>query len=136
MEKVNIPKNVANYIEYCKYIELDFIDSYKATHNKTRFFEGNLEEAIQYAINHQEIFAKAWLIGYKVYELKYRVKIKAVTGSTKYLLYGEISDTWYFGKGKAINLRELHTKKDLEDSGFGWVFYCKGVEVTEVSTDG
>lgn len=133
MEKVNVPKNIADYIEYCKYIELDFIGSYTGAHNKARYFEGNLEEAIHYARNNQELYGMAWLIGYKVIEPKYKVRIKAVTGSTKYLLFGNISDTWFFGNGESINLEVLHTKKSLEDAGFGWVFHCKGIEITEVS---
>lgn len=97
------------------------------------FFKGNLEEVIMYARNNQELFAMAWVIGYKVFEPKYKVKIKAVTGSTKYLLYGGVSDTWYFGNGESIHLRVLHTKKDLEEAGFGWVFNCEGIEIEEVS---
>lgn len=132
MEEVYVSRNTANYIELCKALNLDLIEAYTDKHCKTMFFKGDLENAIKYAMENQETFAMAWVVGYKLLEPKYRVKIKAVTGSTKYLLYGEVSDTWYFGKGKAINLRELHTKKDLEDSGFGWVFHCKGIEITEV----
>ena len=47
-------------------------------------------------------------------------------------VYGEVSDTWYFGKGESINLRTLHTKKELEDAGFGWVFHCNGIKTYEV----
>ena len=132
MEKICVPKNVANYIKLCKDLGLDLIEAYTDKHCKTKFFKGNLEEAILYAKNNQELFAMAWIVGYKVVEPKYRVKIKAVTGSTKYLLYGEISDTWYFGQGEFISLRTLHTKEELEDAGFGWVFHCKGIEITEV----
>lgn len=133
MEKVNVPKNVADYIELCKALDLELIEAYTSKHCKNMFFKGNLEEVIMYARNNQELFAMAWVIGYKVFEPKYKVKIKAVTGSTKYLLYGVVSDTWYFGNGESINLRVLHTKKDLEEANFGWVFHCEGVEVEEVS---
>lgn len=132
MEKVYVSRNTANYIELCKELNLELIEAYTDKYCKTMSFKGNLEKAIKYARENQETFAMAWIVGYKLREPKYRVKIKAVTGSTKYLLYGEISDKWYFGKGKDINLRELHAKKDLEDAGFDWVFYCKGMEVTEV----
>lgn len=127
-----VPKNVANYIELCKNLGLDLIEAYTDKHCKTMFFKGNLEEAIVYAKNNQELFAMAWAIGYKILKPKYKVKIKAVTGSTKYLMHGELSDTWYFGNGESIHMRILHTKEELEDAGFDWVFNCEGIEITEV----
>lgn len=132
MEKVLITRNVAYYIEYCKAINLDFLESYTGAHNKARHFDGDLEGAIRYAREHQELYGMAWLIGYRILEPRYQVKVKAVTGSTKYLMYGEISDTWYFGQGESINMRSLHTKKELEDAGFGWVFSCSGIVTYEV----
>lgn len=135
MEKVYVSKNIANYIKLCKDLELDLIEAYTDKHCKTMSFKGNLEEAISYARENQEEFAKAWLFGYIVIEPKYQVKVKAVTGSTKYLLYGVVSDTWYFGSGSSINLEASHTKKALEDAGFGWVLYCDGVTVEEVYED-
>lgn len=133
MEKIYVPKNVAKYIDYCKIFELTLLEAILGSRNDTRNFRGSLEEVIRYARDNQETFAMAWVIGYKVFEPKYKVKIKAITGSTKYLLYGEVSDTWYFGIGESINLRVLHTEKDLEEAGFGWVFHCKGVEIEEVN---
>lgn len=132
MKEVYIPKNVAKYIDYCKFFELSLLEAILGARNDTRNFEGSLEEVIRYARDNQEIFAMAWTIGYKVHEPKYKVRIKAVTGSTKYLVYGEISDTWYFGQGESMKLRVLHTKEELEDAGFGWVFNCEGIEITEV----
>lgn len=93
MEKVLVPRNVAYYIEYCKSIKLDFLESYTGAHNKARYFDGDLEGAIRYARENQELYGMAWFIGYRILEPRYQVKVKAVTGSTKYLVYGEISDT-------------------------------------------
>lgn len=65
-------------------------------------------------------------------EKRYLVKMKGVLNSTKFLVLSEITGKWFFanlGMGNVIN---KHTRKELEDAGFGWVFDCDGVEVEEV----
>lgn len=66
-------------------------------------------------------------------EKRYLVKMKGVDSRTNYLYYGVGSKTWLF-KAKLIdgNFRKSHTRKELEQAGFGWVFDCKGIEVKEV----
>ena len=29
-------------------------------------------------------------------------------------------------------LRRKHTRKDLKEAGFGWIFDCEGIEIEEV----
>lgn len=77
--------------------------------------------------------------GYEVEkEKRYTVTIKAVLGQYlgRYYLNDEeltpqFSRTQFTGDGE----RPAFTRKELEDTGFGWVFDCPGVEVKEV-TDG
>lgn len=80
-----------------------------------------------------ELFARAWLDGYEVEkEKRYLVKMKGVLNSTKFLVLSEITGKWFFanlGMGNVIN---KHTRKELEDAGFGWVFDCPGIEIEEV----
>ena len=37
---------------------------------------------------------------------------------------------WY--NKKSNNHRTNHTRKELEEAGFGWVFDCEGIEIEEV----
>ena len=133
MKEVYIPKDVAKYIGYCKFFELSLLEAISGICSDTGNFEFNLYESIRYARNNQETFAMAWTIGYKVIEPKYKVRVKAITGSTKYLVYGTVSNTWYFCQGSSLDINYLHTKKELEDAGFSWVFNCEGIEITEVN---
>lgn len=75
----------------------------------------------------------ACAIGYEVEkEKRYLVKMKGALNSTKFLVLSEITGKWFFanlGMGNVIN---KHTRKELEDAGFGWVFSCEGIEVEEV----
>lgn len=80
------------------------------------------------------IFAQAWVDGYKVEgEPKYTVEFKGIDDNYKFLNYGTSFKEWTFDDGEgAKGVRVAHTRKELEDAGFGWVFDCEGVEVKEV----
>lgn len=80
------------------------------------------------------IFAQAWVNGYKVEgEPKYTVEFKGIDDNYKFLNYGTSFKDWTFDDGKgAKGVRVAHTRKELEDADFGWVFDCEGVEVKEV----
>ena len=77
--------------------------------------------------------------GYEVEkEKRYTVTIKAVLGQYlgRYYLNDEeltpqFSRTQFTGDGE----RPAFTRKELEDTGFGWVFDCPGVEVKEVTDE-
>lgn len=137
-EKVTIPQFVADWIEYCKNTflslahalnvsEEDFYNyANQKDHSKLLYFLGSM-------VN-QEKFAKAWLFGYEAEkEKRYLVKMKGMDSRTNYLYYGVGSKTWLF-KAKLIdgNFRKSHTRKELEQDNFGWVFDCPGVEIEEV----
>lgn len=80
------------------------------------------------------IFAQAWVNGYKVEgEPKYTVEFKGIDDNYKFLNYGTSFKDWTFDDGKgAKGVRVAHTRKELEEADFGWVFNCEGVEVKEV----
>ena len=82
----------------------------------------------------QDIFARAWVDGYEVEkEPRYTVKMKGVFGYSKYLNRDTKTQTWLFAsKTELERFRAHHTRKELEDADFGWVFDCEGVEVKEV----
>ena len=80
-----------------------------------------------------DIFTKAWVYGYTVEkEPRYIVKFKGVSGDARYLNH-EIDGNWYINSRQETHqFCVAHTRKELEEAGFGWVFDCEGVEVKEV----
>lgn len=83
-------------------------------------------------VNRQNTFARAWLDGYTVEEEKlYLVKIKGV--ACPYLNYDTINELWFYNqKIEGAYTKTKHTRKELEQASFGWVFDCPGVEIEEV----
>ena len=71
--------------------------------------------------------------GYEVEkEARYTVKVKGISEINRYLNqeYGE--EFLFADSGETEDYRTKFTRKELEANGFGWVFDCEGVEVTEV----
>lgn len=64
---------------------------------------------------------------------RYTIKIKGIDGYCKYLNRDTKTQRWLFAsKTELERFRAHHTRKELEDANFGWVFSCEGVEVKEV----
>lgn len=75
---------------------------------------------------------KAILDGYEVEkEKRYRVKIKGKV-EENLLVYGLGIGRYFFARTYDSTKRNEHTRKQLEEAGFGWVFSCEGVEIKEV----
>lgn len=73
--------------------------------------------------------------GYKVKkEPRYAVSIKGIKVDKGFLNYDKFSNTWSFEDDDTgvDRFRAIHTRKELEEAGFEWVFDCPGVEVKEV----
>lgn len=70
--------------------------------------------------------------GYEVEEEKrYVVKVK---GNIKenMLVYGKFVERYFFTKSSSLyNVIYSHTRKELEEANFGWVFDCPGIEIEE-----
>lgn len=66
-------------------------------------------------------------------EKRYLVKMKGMQKDCVALKKNKDNGYWYLSDtypyGSTVN---FHTRKELEDAGFGWVFDCEGVEVEEV----
>ena len=128
-DKVTIPQYIADKIEYCKETEgyslfssMDYCYNFK-----------NCASWLEFKDN-QEVFAQAWIFGYEVDEKRYLVTIKGVVSNFKVLKHNINEDTWYMSnKINYTGLKAYHTKKELEEAGFGWVFDCEGIELEEVT---
>ena len=136
--KVTIPPVVSDWIEHFKKCSGTLYGS-TAPYSYygraiTDDFEGDVTETLRWIRNNSETYARAWLYGYEVEkEKRYKVKIKGVNEECEYLVFGELSNTWKFrGLNEFGELKKHHTRKELEDAGFGWVFDCPGIEIEEV----
>ena len=128
-DKVKVPEFVAEYIKYARVHDWDL-------HDAINFAEDDENENIRqwmYSDNNIEVFARAWLDGYEVEkEPKYTVKIKSTKCSTTSLVFSELTGAWFFSVTTYQGVRFKHTRKQLEEANFGWVFDCEGIEVEEV----
>nr|DAJ55012.1 MAG TPA: Protein of unknown function (DUF1642) [Caudoviricetes sp.] len=81
-----------------------------------------------------ETLVKMKLFGYKVKEEKrYYVKTKKIADGCNYLNCRTSKNEWSFaGISEPIDYRTRHTREELEEAGFGWVFDCPGIEIEEV----
>lgn len=69
--------------------------------------------------------------GYEVEkETRYTVKLKNKAGYEDYLVDTNSGGLRFYNNLYTQN--RTHTRKELEDADFGWVFDCPGVEVKEV----
>lgn len=72
--------------------------------------------------------------GYEVEEEpRYTVKLKKKVGDGDWLVKTDTNGLRFYNNIYTQN--RIHTRKELEEADFGWVFDCEGVEVKEV-TDG
>ena len=79
--------------------------------------------------DNQRTFALAWFDGYTVEEEK-RYEVILCNGQSLKTVYRQGEDRLDFEK--VYGDLERFTRKQLEGTGFGWVFDCEGVEVKEV----
>ena len=128
-QKVTIPQFVAKYIEHKKNKDYHLLGAMAEirSHKNKEIDEWFTDD------DNMELFARAWLDGYEVEkEKRYLVKMKEIAKYKNYLVFGEISRTWFFASIGSNDVILTHTRKELENAGFGWVFDCEGIEVQEV----
>jgi len=130
-EKVTIPQFVADWYE----------------ENKNNFEKNIYDCIVGWGIHSNEI--REWIrenkpfqtlinmhqFGYEVEkEKRYIVRLKNIRESHETLNCEKHSKIWNFSsEEETILYKTKHTRKQLEEAGFGWVFDCKGVEVEEVT---
>lgn len=71
------------------------------------------------------------LFGYKVNkEKRYKVRLKNKSGNEDYLVKTSDNSLRFYNNIYTEN--RAHTRKELEEAGFDWVFECEGIEIEEV----
>ena len=134
-EKVKVPQCVADWIEVCK----EHLTTSLYTAMNPNFMKENNQsfDLILWIkkTSNQETFARAWILDYEVEkEKRYKVVMPNVSSSGGVLTRIKHNDSWIWidTLGTIVEGR-THTRKELEDAGFGWVFDCPGIEIEEVT---
>lgn len=124
-QKVVVPQFVADWIEEGRKHCEDVSDLFG--------FDFTNEEIGNWFLQEKpfDLVARAWLDGYEVEkEKRYIVKLKNNTKEVDYLV-DTVNNGFRFYSTIYTKYR-AHTRKELEDAGFGWVFDCPGIEIEEV----
>ena len=124
-QKVVVPQFVADFITEQK--KLGYTLSYSIDASMS-------DRVAEWYWDNSELFARAWLDGYEVEkEKRYLVKMKGIDTDFNYLNRHRNENYWIFSsKYKNTLYQTHHTRKELEENGFSWVFDCEGIEVEEV----
>ena len=135
-EKVKVPQFVADWYEEHKddfefniWDWVAYSDESEKLENKefNSWINDSEGNPIQTLVNMHQF-------GYEVEkEQKYIVKLKGVYHGD--LGYAENFNGYsFYNKDRnPSGIKYEHTRKQLEDAGFGWVFDCEGIEIEEVT---
>ena len=137
-QPVKVPQFVADWYEENKD---DFEGNlFRCVYNITSIFDGaKLNEFEKWFLivstKSFQTLVNMHQFGYEVEEEKrYYVRFKGMeTGGFNYLNFIRFQRAWVLSSLKIDKkFRTAHTRKQLEDAGFGWVFDCPGIEIEEV----
>ena len=132
-KKPVVSQFVADWYEKHKYaLEFNIFDyvyrfEQQAENDFKDWFDDINTKAIQILVNMHQF-------GYEVEkEKRYLVKFKGFNSSYIILKHRHYGNTWFLGGEQEYEFYRLHhTRKQLEEAGFGWVFSCEGIEIEEV----
>lgn len=126
LNKPVIPQFVADWIEEARETTYNIRGAIEMAPN------GRVKDWLE--LKNVNIFAEAWVNGYAVEkEKRYLVKVKGVCGNHETLNCEKHSKKWLFSDREENSLyKTKHTRKELEEAGYGWVFDCPGIEIEEV----
>lgn len=112
---------------------------YRFTHKVPTYFDGaKLNDFERWFISNStktfQTLVNMHQFGYTVEkEKRYLVRVKGVNEYGCYLNKGSLSKEYFWeSKTELGGCRTKHTRKQLEDDDFGWVFDCPGIEIEEV----
>jgi hypothetical protein len=129
-QKPVVPEIVNAYIQDARECDWDIEDLFNSMKDEEN------EELLKWFYHecNQETLALAWINGYTVVkEKRYLVKMKGIDTNFNFLNRHRNENYWIFSNKEENTLYQTHhTRKELEDAGFGWVFDCEGIEIKEV----
>lgn len=140
LEGIYKPKDVPQFVvdwyeEYKDNLEYNIWDWMKYNLEPKKRENAQFSKWIASAENHPvETLVSMKLFGYEVEkEKKYIIKLKNVQKDSESFKFDRVIEKWYFGfNQESIIARLYHTKKDLVNAGFEWMFNCPGIEIEEV----
>nr|DAX45142.1 MAG TPA: Protein of unknown function (DUF1642) [Caudoviricetes sp.] len=132
-QKAKVPNFIGDWIYKAQLVD-DLSLCVALEYTTIKLYAKNSEEILKWLEirENQETFARAWIYGYEVEkEKRYSVKIKGKI-EENLLVYGLGIDRYFFARTYDSSKRNEHTRKELEEAGFYWVFDCPGIEIEEV----
>lgn len=139
LEGIYKPKDVPQFVvdwyeEYKDNLEYNIWDWMKYNLEPKKRENAQFSKWIASTENHPvETLISMKLFGYVVKEKKYIIKLKNVQKGSESFKFDRVIEKWYFGfNQESITARLYHTKEDLVNAGFEWMFNCPGIEIEEV----
>lgn len=140
LEGIYKPKDVPQFVvdwyeEYKDNLEYNIWDWMKYNLEPKKRENAQFSKWIASTENHPvETLVSMKLFGYSVEkEKKYIIKLKNVQKGSESFKFDRVIEKWYFGFNQESSTSRLyHTKKDLVNAGFEWMFNCPGIEIEEV----
>lgn len=131
-QKPVIPQFVADWIEKHKKA-LSLRDAMNQVYRNVKVDKWLVELDEDGNFINQDLFARAWLDGYKIEkEKRYLVKVKNVLTRQGALNRNKKSGRFIFSNPEENSLYDTKfTREELEVAGFKWVFDCEGIEIEE-----
>lgn len=135
-EKVKIPQFVADwYEEHKDNLEYNIWDWMKYNLEPKKRENVIFSQWFGKTVNNPvETLIKMKLFGYEVEkEKRYRVEMKGISSLFRHLKYNLLTEKWCMGNDtENEEVKKTHTRKEIEDGGFGEVFNSPLFEVEEV----
>lgn len=134
LQKVVVPQFVADwYEEHKDNLEYNIWDWMKYNLEPKKRENVIFSQWLGKTVNNPvETLIKMKLNGYEVEkEKRYSVKIRGKI-EENLLVYGLGINRYFFARTYDSTKRNEHTRKELEEAGFGWVFDCEGIEIKEL----
>lgn len=128
LQKPVVPQFVADWYEECKDDDFHLFGAMESISSNQKKLDYWFRED-----DNMELFARAWLDGYTVdKEKRYLVKMKNLRALFCYLAYIPDEGYWTLMASGGESIVIKHTRKELEEAGFGEVFNSPLFEVEEV----
>lgn len=139
LEGIYKPKDVPQFVvdwyeEYKDNLEYNIWDWMKYNLEPKKRENAQFSKWIASTEKHPvETLVSMKLFGYEVKEKKYIIKLKNVQKGSESFKFDRVIEKWYFGFNQESSTSRLyHTKEDLVNAGFEWMFNCPGIEIEEV----